>query len=192
MNNSFHTTHNEFFKAITENQLNELYRRASINTKILEDDINKELNNSYCLVYVNNICHIFINYFDNNNNKIGHISLHIDKKDKSLSQKGKQYGRFHISNNKQATSKYTLKLSKKVNQQNQTLLYFSYNTSLYMRPELKYAVNATIKVLHSYFNESSNMSLRKYNKTYKSNCIKHIKSKMTLRTTPKAKHASLK
>ncbi len=192
MNNSFHTTHNEFFKAITENQLNELYRRSDITTKILENDINKELNNSYCSVYVNNNCHIFINYFDKNNKKIGHISLHIDKKDKSLSQKAKQYGRFHISNNKQTTSKYTLKLNKKTNHQNQSLLYFSYNTSLYMRPELNDVVNATIRVLHSYFNESSNISLKKYNKTYKSKCIKYIKTKISLRTTPKAKHVSLK
>ncbi len=189
MNYSFHRTHNEFFKAITENQLRELYRRADDNNKILENDINKILSNAYCHVHVNNNCHIFINYYDNNHKKIGHISLHIDKEDKYLPQHSKEYGRFHIANNKQKSSKYTLKLNRKsnINQTNKSSLYFSYDKTLHMRKELKTVIDPTIKLLESYFNETSSNALKKYNKTYKSKCLSHIKSKISLRTTPKAK-----
>jgi hypothetical protein len=187
MNNNFHISHDLFFKEITENQLKELYRRADPNTKELENDINTRLTNTYCEVNINNECHIFINYFDNNNKKIGHFSLHIEPKDKSLSQKAKEYGRFHISNNKPKpkSSQYTLKINRNPKSYN-SRLYFSYNTTKFMRNELKSVVDTTIQVLHYYFNKNHILSITKYNKSYKSNCIQTIKKKMKLRTTPKS------
>jgi hypothetical protein len=154
MNNLYHESHNLFFKVIDTDTLTELYRRADTTTNILQNDINSRLVSTYRTeVHINNSCHIFINFLRNNIN-IGHISLHITAKDKSLSFKSQEIGRFHAVNELPPYEKYIFKLNTNDNKP-----FFSYHKGKRIKTELKNILDISINVLNDYFNPASSISL---------------------------------
>jgi hypothetical protein len=176
MNNNFHTTHNQFFKRVYKHTLNELYRRANKNTRILENDINCRLKGYNVQVNINNNCHIYINFYKNNI-KIGHVSLHIESKNHSLSNKAKKYGRFHAAKNINPNY-YTFKLNK-----NNKNIFITYNKSKYIHNEFKYILDTVLLVLNEYFNPSSSLSLNNYDSNYIDNCTQMIAKKIHIRNS---------
>lgn len=198
MSYNIHKTHNLFFSVLSYNRIQELYRRADPRNHILQDDINDILEkhptikHAKCNVNIIN-CHIFIN-ITINKKQIGHISLHIESEDKSLSEIAKNRGRFHIKDNISSNKNYYTMLFRE-NKINSDKLYISYNTQRYMRPVLKEIVDIIVEILNGYFNPDSDSSLKVYdntyriycynkiqNKTYRKNHIKNIDTKYSVKT----------
>lgn len=160
-----------FFEKITRNKLNELLNRVT--TGYLKNDINKILLGYHCEVKISDICtDIYINFFDNNNDeKIGHISLHLDKQPISINSNLLRKGRFHVVNNK--TNKYfTLRVKNK-----NDLFELIVNSPLKMPKRLEFCVKITLDILNSY-TESSSKYFLKYHLTSQGNkinkCLKKI------------------
>ncbi len=52
MNNRNHSTHELLFQVITQKKINEFYKRANIQTRILEKEINTVLKDAYCEINI--------------------------------------------------------------------------------------------------------------------------------------------
>jgi hypothetical protein len=171
MSELFHITHNEFFQKVTKRTLNELYRRVS--KGILENDIHSRLNRYRVKTRVNNNnCHIFINFLDGNN-KIGHISLHIEPLKAHYSNNSKRRGRFHAVNNSFSKT-YTLKINKNSN------VFMSYDDTS-MDPNFKNIMRIVVGVLNEYFNPLATLSLTNSDQAYSSPCISYLSKRINLR-----------
>jgi hypothetical protein len=191
-------THDEFYKVITLNKLNELLHRADEKYKTLQNDINRKLNKGYVKVKITpkkSECGIFINFYNQNKIKEGHISLHFKRPDKikntNWGNSNINIGRFHVKNNRYINNKYTLRINKINNNIQLSITKYTSN----IRSELKPFVDTTLEILNSYFySESDNyLGVYKISKlthpclTIIEKCMKHTKSQ--LRHTRKANHS---
>jgi hypothetical protein len=157
-----HRTQKLFFTSITENKLNELLKRADKKEKILQNHINSVLNPFYCDVklvshtiynsskqaIIIDYCDIIINYYDNNN-LIGHMSLHIKLDNKDIFGSKKENGRLHVKNTNSTC--YTLKCNKKKNPDRNNSISISILDNMFIKPKLKICTKSTLIVLNRYF-----------------------------------------
>ena len=171
---NIHKTHKLFFTTITENKLNELLKRTDEKENVLQNHINSLLTPFYCNVIlvphtiynsykktiVIDYCNIYINYYDNNN-LIGHMSLHIKSDNKEIIGSKKENGRLHIKNTNSTC--YTLKCNKKKNPNRNNSISISILRNKYIKPKLNDCINTTLIVLNKYFdlNPQENWSLDK-------------------------------
>lgn len=153
-------THNNFFHALTPKKLNELYHRAA--TGVLMRHINKQLQGGFCTTRitknVNNKnwpCSIYINLFNQQKIKIGHISLHIKPDNKYIQNNS---GRLHTCNNRNKRLKSSL-IIEQVYNNIQNTISIKLGTSSIIEPELEQMINTINIVLSSYFDPKSKLYL---------------------------------
>jgi hypothetical protein len=154
-------THEIFFKKITHKKMNELLNRFS--TKYLENQINQELDKYKAITKISNseeaqCMHLYISFYDQNKNEVGHISFHLNKENKDMSNNAKRKGRFHIVN-KNKQKYHTLRVNNK-----NDLFLLRVNSTLKISSELDKCISVTLPILNNYFNTESQYSL-KYNLT---------------------------
>lgn len=99
-------------KQLQKKKLNELLKRADSSIGVLQKHINYLLYPLTCKTKVSNKCDIIITYYDNNN-EIGHMTIHLNIDIKDYTFQAKQNGRIHIKN-KFNNSCYTLKVNKRL------------------------------------------------------------------------------
>ncbi len=142
-------TQEKFYKFLTIKKLNELLHRVDSSTRFLENQINIQLNGFYCKsnVYVNNINEysIYIHFFNQLNQQIGHLTMHLYPDNPSKSNA--KNGRIHIKNNRNSK---TLKYPIRFNRVNGNIR-LSITTPLIMKDDLRYCSDATIAILNTYF-----------------------------------------
>jgi hypothetical protein len=180
-----YTTHEIFFRKITRNKMNEFLNRVS--TKYLENQINQELQGYRAITELSALCNnVYIKFKDKNQNKIGHISFHLNKENKTMRNNSRRKGRLHIVNNRNKQKYHTLR----VNYIND-LMSIRVNSQLKMNTELDYCVNNTMPIINSYLDINSDYSL-KYKLTSmkgkENECLHTIESISThksFRTTPR-------
>jgi hypothetical protein len=198
MSNAYQT-HDLFFQIITRKKLNELLNRADKRTKYLETQINNNLNNAKCIVRLSNqgnYCDLYIEFFDLNEKRIGHVSFHIEPENKNINPEN---GRFHGKNNKKHFT-YTLKFQKFKRAKNFNDYLIMYFNSKIHSSEFEECLKTTLTILNEYFNPDSKLYL-KHKMTKISNethaCFEKIEKQMsskfktTLKNTRKI-HPSLK
>jgi hypothetical protein len=151
-----HETHEIFFKTITRNKLNELLNRVT--TKYLERQINKVLKGYKAITELNTkkCKYIIIKFTDLNNNKIGHITLHLDKVNRNMSNSNQMKGRLHAVNNRNKNKYYTFRVSHK-----NDLYEMKVNSYLKMSQDLDYCVTTTLRILNDYTEPNSSYFLGK-------------------------------
>lgn len=167
MNNTASRTHDNFFRKITRNKLNELLHRADENTNFLEGQINNKLLNSYCntnIVLFKNTntnkyeCSIYINFYRKGTQiKIGHITLHLYPERKVTNKKYKSWeGRIHAKNNinKNRVFPFTIKR----NNVTRNFHIFIEKRGL-IRNELVECFDTGLNILNDYFDETSQFYL---------------------------------
>jgi hypothetical protein len=163
MNNEYHKSHNSFFQIITKNRLNELLHRAS-NTNELETTINNEIakNNllGRCQVNIKK-CDVYIEFYNEHNIQIGHISFHFSQKDNTL--RNQRQGRFHAKNNRNK-SVYTFKINKT---NPSSILMYSKNK--FIRKDFKPYLDIGMAIINDYFNKTSPLFLGNYTRNYNTN-----------------------
>ncbi len=196
MNKNFYKSHKLFFTLTTHEKLNEFLKRADSSTKVLQNHINQELQNGlYCIVKLNsekdalnnqgnktNKCtQIVIEYYNANNDRIGHMTFHLEPEKKDKNNNPIIIGRFHLKNDRDKLVRYPLKISR-TNKNN------TYNNSIefnirtpYIKEDLRKCIEATIYILNRYFdlniNESYSIDNRlASNYSYISNTGQHINS----------------
>lgn len=150
-----HNTHEIFFRKITRNKMNEFLNRVS--TKYLENQINQKLEEYRAItkLNINNCKNVYIEFKDKNQNKIGHISFHLSKEKKNMTNTSLRKGRLHIVNNRNTQKYHTLR----VNYKNE-LLTLSVNSPLKLNKELDHCIDTTISIINSYLDINSDYSLQ--------------------------------
>lgn len=187
-------THQNFFSVLSPNKLNELYHRAS--SGILENHINENLQDGYSNVFVESgglwICTIYIFLYNSKDNKLGHLSLHINPEDKKIKNLS---GRLHLRNNISRNRKYPLIIQQITNNQQNSIL-IKLNSYPKIVDNLKQMANVAINILSTYFNPNSDLYLSKKitpNSNTQHTCLekvrknfgKSIKSRKSLQSTRK-------
>lgn len=185
-----HETHDVFFQVISPKKLNELLHRSDKNTKVLEEHINEELKHNekpfICTTDVSNDktgCHIYIDFFNINNNKIGHISFHLISDNKDMGNYSRKVGRFHVRNNRNRNCYYPLTFKK---ENDSMKIFLTYPVP--MRQELKECIEPTIEILNSYFDETSDIRLSKKmttNSDTDHKCLKIIRNNVNTKKKTK-------
>jgi hypothetical protein len=182
-----HNTHEIFFRKITRKKMNEFLNRVS--TKYLENQINSVLQGYKAITELSNDCkNVYIHFFDNNQKDIGHISFHLSKENKNLSNNSRRKGRLHIVNrNKQKY--HTLRVNTKNNS-----MILSVNSPLKMNEELEYGVSIVLPIINSYLDINSEYSLKErltHMKAKENKCLKIIENisyRKSFRSTPSQKN----
>jgi hypothetical protein len=179
-------THHNFFHALTPKKLNEFYHRAT--TGVLMRHINTQLQSGYCTTRITNNnknwpCSIYINLFNQQKIKIGHISLHI-KPDNIQIQN--QSGRLHTRNNRNKTLKYPL-IIEQVYNNIQNTISIKLGTPSTIETELEQMINTINNVLSSYFDPKSKIYLsNKLTRNSKTihDCLNYVVNLMNGTCTP--------
>ncbi len=150
-----------FYDSLTEKKLNELLNRSDESTRIMETHINNLLSPFALLSSVRvkspeSHCDIIINYFDNNQN-IGHFTIHLKMDDSSMIPYKRKNGRIHM---KTKNTCYTMKCNKrKINDANNSVSIYYSKSEKYIKPNVSKCLDATLSVLNEYMDFNSNLSL---------------------------------
>jgi hypothetical protein len=159
-----------FFTKITRNKLNEFLNRVT--TGFLQDQIVNTLKNIKPKIRISENCmDVYINFYDMNTRKIGHLTFHLNKSSSNINNKYLRRGRLHAVNNRN-TKYYTLR----VNDKNE-LFQLSINSPLKMKNDLQECINITINILNDYTNKYSMYYLGKNitkNKKMDNKCLETI------------------
>ncbi len=152
--------------------------RAS-NKNELETTINNEIakNNllGRCQVNISEDCDLYIEFYNERNIQIGHISFHFSPKDNKL--RNQRQGRFHAKNNRNK-SVYTFKINKT---NPSSILMYSKNK--FIRKDFKPYLVIGMTILNDYFNKDSPLYLGNYTHNYNTNkheCFNTIINKFPL------------
>jgi hypothetical protein len=198
MNQNFYKTHKLFFTLTSYEKLNEFLKRADNSTKVLQNHINQELQNGlYCIIKINseknainnqgnktNKCtQIVFEYYNANNDRIGHTTFHLEPEKKYKNNNPIIIGRFHLKNDRDKQVRYPLKINrtKNNNEKYNNSITFSINKHKYINRDIKQCIDVTIAILNSYFNLDINNpdsidNRLASNYSYISNTGQHINS----------------
>lgn len=180
-------TQDLIFKYLSKKKLNELLLRADNN--VLQDEINKRLKTTPPIIASARVsssnndlefkCSLYINYFDTQGTKLGHITFHFSPKNST--KKKSIIGRMHPKNNRNNQRKYTLRF----NDTNDTIRISLSKHCSVMHPRLKECFNKSIDVINDYFSKDSDLFLGKplfSNKKHP--CFYYIVKQMEKTKTP--------
>jgi hypothetical protein len=176
-------THDIFFRVITQKKMNELLHRADPSTRFLENEINMLLVGAVCKTRIGGDCSIYINYFSNNGEEIGHISLHIIPENKTMRRY--KVGRLHAKNASNINRRHTMRVTNTNGGTSMRLNIVRYPTII--RPAFMDCIRPTLDILNDYFDIHSQRSLQyalTENISNKHRCFDIIRMKMSSSKTP--------
>lgn len=176
-------THDIFFRVITQKKMNELLNRADPSTRFLENEINARLVGSVCRTRIGGDCSIYVTYYSNNGEEIGHISLHLFPDNKNMRRY--KVGRLHAKNAANMNRRHTMRVTNTNGGTSLRLNIVRYPTVI--RPVFMACIRPTLDILNEYFDIQSPHSLQHAlteNISNKHRCFETIRIKMSSSKTP--------